>query len=308
MNKNRVLVTGVNGFVGEHTAQHFSELGYDVTGTGRQDNPDTDVSPFLDDYVQADLLDEDSLRKIGFSTLNAIIHLGGRSAVGESFQKPHEYLTENSIMTYNVHNQAKEANFKGRIVSVSTGALYDPNQPLPLTEQSRTASNSPYAVGKLAAEAVAQYFQTSVDTIIARPFNHIGPGQGKGFLLPDMYTQMLAAGDAISVGNLETRRDYTDVRDIARAYGRLVAVEKLNHTVYNVCSDNSKSGLQILQIIKNVTGLSGIEAIVDPSRLRPNEIMNITGDYARLRADTGWSPKIDLDQTVADFVQRQSVC
>lgn len=303
----KVLVMGINGFVGEHVSRRFNELGYEVVGVARQDSPTDKVDDTLSDYHKLDLLDVNSVNKLSLDGISAIIHLAGRSSVGESFEKPREYITENSLMTYNLHDHAKAVGFDGRIITVSTGALYDPRQPLPLEEESRTASNSPYAVGKLSAEAVALYFKTQgVDTVIARPFNHVGPGQGGGFLLPDMYAQLrnTDADGAIRVGNLDTRRDYTDVRDIARAYSNLVEAEKLNHTVYNVCSDRSLSGLQILDIIKNVAGLKGVDALVDPSRLRRNEIMDIRGSYDRIHQDTGWVPSIDIRQTVADFVDR----
>lgn len=308
MNK-KALVTGVNGFVGEHVSKRFNELGYDVVGTARQDAPVDKVGDTLSDYHQVDLLDEEAVRTLNLEGVQAIIHLAGRSAVGESFDKPKEYITENALMTHNLHSHAKDAGFDGRIVTVSTGALYDPNQTLPLTEESRTASNSPYAVGKLSAEAVAQYFRgRGVDTVIARPFNHIGPGQETGFLVPDMYARLRDAGpgNTILTGNLETRRDYTDVRDIAKAYSDLAEAEKLNHTLYNVCSDRSLSGVEILDIIRSVAGLEQVEALVDPSKLRPNEIMDIRGSYARLQRDTGWSPSIDIRQTIADFVQAHS--
>ena len=306
MNK-QILVTGVNGFVGEHVSRRFQELGYDVTGTARQDAPSDKVAGALSGYRSADLLDEDGVKHLELEKFSGIVHLAGRSAVGESFAKPHEYLTENALITYNLHEQAKEAGFKGRIVSVSTGALYDPNQELPLTEESRTASNSPYAVGKLSAEAVASYFRTrGVDTVTARPFNHIGPGQETGFLVPDMYAQIREVGQngVIQTGNLDTRRDYTDVRDIARAYSDLVETETLNHSLYNVCSDRTLSGKELLEIIKRVSGLDHVVSKVDPSRIRPNEIMDIRGSYSRLQRDTGWSPSIDVEQTIADFVAR----
>lgn len=308
MNKT-VLVTGVNGFVGEHVARRFQDLEYDVTGTARQDTPSDKVADALTDYHRLDLLDSDSLNELDMQRFTGIVHLAGRSAVGESFAKPHEYLTENALMTYNLHDQAKDAGFTGRVVSVSTGALYDPNQELPLTEESRTASNSPYAVGKLSAEAVASYFRTrGVDTVTARPFNHIGPGQEAGFLVPDMYAQLREVGSdgTIQTGNLETRRDYTDVRDIARAYSDLVEAEELNYSLYNVCSDKSLSGREILEVIKKVSGLEQATAVIDPLRLRPNEIMDIRGSYSRIHQDTGWSPSIGVEKTIADFVNRRS--
>lgn len=305
---NKVLVTGINGFVGEHVARHFASNDYEVTGTARQDLPNPSVADSLDDYQQVDLLDETSVRRLDLNSIDAIIHLAGRSAVGESFDKPQEYLTQNTLMTYNLLDHAKSSGFNGRIVSVSTGALYDPARPLPLAESSRTAPNSPYAIGKLSAEAVAMYFrQRGLDTVIARPFNHIGPGQGNGFLLPDMYTQIhsLEHGDSIKVGNIETRRDYTDVRDIARAYAMLVEAEKLHHSIYNVCSDRSFSGAQILEIIKKVAKLEDITTFVDATKIRPNEIMDIRGSYNQLHKDTGWTPEIDIRQTIADFIERE---
>ena len=308
MNKT-VLVTGVNGFVGEHVSRRFNDLGYDVVGTARQDTPSEKVADELNDYHQVDLLDHEAVKDLDLERFTGIVHLAGRSAVGESFDKPREYLTENALTTYNLHDHAKESGFDGRIVSVSTGALYDPNQQLPLTEESRTASNSPYAAGKLSAEAVASYFRgRGVDSVIARPFNHIGPGQDTGFLVPDIYAKLRNDGysGTIQVGNLETRRDYTDVRDIARAYSDLVEAEVLNHGLYNVCSDKSLSGLQILDIIKKVAGLEGVTTVVDPSRLRPNDIMDIRGSYSRLQRDTGWSPAKDIEQTIADFVNRSA--
>lgn len=305
---NKVIITGINGFVGEHTVREFNTHNYEVVGTARQSTPNAAVKNELSDYQQIDLLDVDSVKTMSLEGVRAIIHLAGRSAVGESFDKPQEYITQNAVMTYNLLSHAKNSNFEGRMVAVSTGALYDPNQPLPLAETSATAPNSPYAIGKLSAEAVTLYFrQRGLDAVVARPFNHIGPGQNTGFLLPDMYAQLQAAqpGESIQVGNIETRRDYTDVRDIARAYRMLVETEKLNYSLYNVCSDKSLSGAQILNTIKEVSRLEDISTTINPAKIRPNEIMDIRGSFERLHNDTGWSPRIDIHQTIADFVARE---
>lgn len=305
---NKVLITGINGFVGEHVARQFATSNYEVTGTARQSSPYNTVIDTLNDYKQVDLLDDSSVEQLNLDNINAIVHLAGRSAVGESFEKPQEYISQNALMTHNLLDHAKNSGFDGRVITVSTGALYNPNQPLPLTETSRTAPNSPYAIGKLSAEAVALYFKSrGLDTVVARPFNHIGPGQNGGFLLPDMYKQLhtIEPGKPIHVGNIETRRDYTDVRDIARAYNLLVEAEKLNFPVYNICSNKSLSGKEILDIIKQTAQLEDIPTFVDPKKLRPNEIMDIRGSYDRLHQDTGWSPEININQTIADFVDRE---
>lgn len=300
-----VLVTGINGFVGKHVADRFHSLGFEVTGVARQPSPSAEVAPSLDNYVAADLLDEQAVSRLSLGGVSAIIHLAGRSSVGESFQLPGEYIAQNPLITYNLLSHAHRQGYDGRVISVSTGALYDPNQPLPLTEESNTAPNSPYAIGKLSAEAVALYFQSrGTDAVIARPFNHIGPGQGTGFLLPDLYTQLRTKepGETLLVGNLATRRDYTDVRDIARAYSDLATAQSLGHGIYNICSGHSLSGVEIVDIIKDAVDRQDVQTTIDPSKVRPNEILDIRGDYSRLHTDTGWTPQIDIRQTIADFV------
>ena len=132
-------------------------------------------------------------------------------------------------MTYNLLDHAKTSNMQGRAIVVSSGALYDPNQPLPISEESATSPTSPYAIGKLASEHVVDYFRNrGLDAVIARPFNHIGPGQKEGFILPDIYAQLssVGSGGEIQVGNLNTRRDYTDVRDIVAGYKALALDRK----------------------------------------------------------------------------------
>ena len=300
-----VLITGVNGFVGKHVADRFQSLGFEVTGVARQQSPGLEVASSLDNYIAADMLDAQAVNRLSLDGVSAIIHLAGRSSVGESFQQPGEYITQNPLMTHNLFDHAQRQGFEGRIVSVSTGALYDPNQPLPLSEESKTAPNSPYAIGKLSAEAVALYFKSrGIDAVIARPFNHIGPGQGTGFLLPDLYSQLHSSeyGQTLRVGNLATRRDYTDVRDIARAYSDLATAQSLGRSIYNICSGKSLSGLEITGIIKDASGRQDVQTTVDPAKVRPNEILDIRGDYSQLHADTGWDPQIDIRQTVADFV------
>lgn len=300
-----VLITGVNGFVGKHVADRFQSLGFEVTGTARQRSPKPEVASSLDNYIATDMLDARAVNRLSLDGVSAIIHLAGRSSVGESFQHPGEYITQNPLMTHNLFDHAQRQGFEGRIVSVSTGALYDPNQPLPLGEESKTAPNSPYAIGKLSAEAVALYFKSrGIDAVIARPFNHIGPGQETGFLLPDLYTQLRAknSGETLLVGNLATRRDYTDVRDIARAYSDLATAQSLGHSIYNICSGHSLSGVEIVDMIKDASHRQDVQTTIDPSKVRPNEILDIRGDYSRLHADTGWTPQIDIRQTITDFV------
>jgi GDP-4-dehydro-6-deoxy-D-mannose reductase len=191
-------------------------------------------------------------------------------------------------------------------LTVSSGSLYNPNAALPLTEISEILPSSPYAVSKLGQEQIAQYYTIrGFDSIIARPFNHIGPGQSEGFLVPDIAKQISliekGRSSKLSVGNLEARRDYTDVRDIARAYRLLIEKGKSNE-IYNVCSGKSWSGQEILDKLV-VYSKTSVEAMKDPSRMRPSDAPDIYGSYEKTTRDTGWRPEINIDQTLLEALE-----
>lgn len=301
----KIMVTGVNGFVGEHVVDTFKSNGFEVVGVAYDNNPNEKVANKLDEYVSCNLLDADSVSKLDMSGVRAVIHLAGLSAVGQSFDQPLRYIADNAVMTYNLLDRAKQSGMTGRAVVISSGALYNPNQPLPITESSATDPTSPYAVGKLATEHVVDYFRIrGLDAVTVRPFNHIGPGQGEGFILPDLYAQLSAAGSGgeIMVGNLETKRDYTDVRDIVAGYKALALADTLQHNLYNICSGRSLSGKDILALLQKASGIEDVRVTVDQSKIRPTDIMDIYGDSSQLQQELGWHPTHDIAQTVADYV------
>jgi NAD-dependent epimerase/dehydratase len=305
----KIIVTGVNGFVGEHVVDTFKEDGFEVVGIGSDNNPNEKVAHKLDTYVSCNLLDVDSVNNIDLNNARAIIHLAGLSAVSRSFDQAQRYISDNAVMTYNLLDHAKTSNMQGRAIVVSSGALYDPNQPLPISEESATSPTSPYAIGKLASEHVVDYFRNrGLDTVIARPFNHIGPGQKEGFILPDIYAQLssVGSGGEIQVGNLNTRRDYTDVRDIVAGYKALALADSLDHKLYNICSGKSLSGKDILALVERIGNYTDIKVSVDPSKIRPSDIMDIYGDSSRIRKELGWQPQYDIEQTITDFVADSS--
>ena len=306
----KVIVTGVNGFVGEHVVDAFRSEGFDVIGVGYDSQPSETIVQKVSSYIRCNLVDMDSVSQIDFSDVWAIVHLAGLSNVGESFNKPLPYINDNPSMTYNLLEHARTRGFQGRTIVVSSGALYNPQQPLPLTEDSRLLENSPYAVGKLGVEHVANYYRLrGLDVVVVRPFNHIGPHQNKGFLVPDLFAQLQAAqqtnATSISVGNLATRRDYTDVRDIARAYRLIALADNLNYGLYNICTGRSLAGTDILQSLQAAMGVLDIEPIIDETKVRPTDIMEVYGDASRLTSDTGWVPQIPIEQTIQDFIRSQ---
>lgn len=301
----KIVVTGVNGFVGEHVVDIFKADGFEVVGVAFDQNPNEKVANKLDGYISCNLLNLDSVAAMDFSGVRAIIHLAGLSAVGQSFDQPQRYIADNAVMTYNLLDRAAQTGLQGRAVVISSGALYNPNQTLPITESSATDPSSPYAIGKLATEHVVDYFRVrGLDAVTVRPFNHIGPGQGEGFILPDLYAQLssVGSGGEIMVGNLETKRDYTDVRDIVAGYKSLALADTLQHNLYNICSGRSLSGKEILRLVQEAGHFSDIVVTVDQSKIRPTDIMDIYGNSSRIRDELGWQPRYDISQTVADFV------
>lgn len=309
--KEEIVVTGVNGFVGEHLAHHLKDSGYTVHGIGREARPVDKVAPYIDNYSQADLLDKVSVEKIPLRAASAIIHLAGLASVADSFNKPDLYRAGNAEMTSNLLSSAYGQGFNGRTVVVSTGALYDTSNPGPIKEDTPTKESSPYAEGKIRAEEIAKHYrEQGRDVVIARPFNHIGPGQEAGFLVPDLYEQLLVSKanneHSILVGNLTTQRDYTDVRDIVDAYIRLATADQLQHEIYNIASGTSKLGTEILDALKAALGLDSIKTVVDSSRIRPTDAPNITGDSTRLRSELHWEPTHTIEGAISDFVARKN--
>lgn len=310
----QILITGVNGFVGQHLAKHLHKNGHRVIGVGQQTKPSTVAGPSLAAYHARDLTNPKEVSKLPLESVEALINLAGLAAVGRSFDNPDLYMEVNvKVLSVLCDHMLKIGKKDARIVTVSTGAVYDTAQSMPLSETSAiNNTTSPYAASKLAMESAALRFRTQgLDVVIVRPFNHIGPGQNQGFLLPDLFAKISSAKDTngvIKVGNLKTKRDYTDVRDIVRAYSSLALAPKLNHHVYNVCSGKSRSGQEILELLLSAMGLSGeIKVETDQSLIRPNDPMELYGSSDRLRSETGWTPSISLEQTIKDFVDAQSI-
>lgn len=298
--QKRIVVTGVNGFVGKHLTRELVANDIEVVGIGQEDVAHDEIADKLERYYCADLTKEWPVS----SRIDAVIHLAGLAAVGPSFERPQDYINLNSAMVTNMAEfYLRTEVIAPRLVVVSSGALYSSDQPMPLTEESELAMSSPYAVSKLLVEKQCEYYsRRGIECIVARPFNHIGPGQGPGFLVPDVLAQ-LQTSDEITVGNIDTKRDYTDVRDIARAYRLLATQPELKHAVYNACSGKSISGREIIGLLAKVLGKDDVQIKVDPSKVRPTDPADISGDASRLLNDTSWKPEISLEQTLEDSVK-----
>ncbi|MHB8494842.1 MAG: GDP-mannose 4,6-dehydratase [Casimicrobiaceae bacterium] len=240
---------------------------------------------------------------------DAVVHLAARTSVSESFDDPEGYFDVNFHGTWNLLRALRAGGFRGRMLYVSSGDCYGKVQEraLPVTEDQPLRPRSPYAVSKVAAEALCyQWSQTEAfDVVIARPFNHIGPGQDLRFAAPTFARQVVRICSGLEpprilTGDLEVTRDMTDVRDVATAYFAL-----LEHAdggeVYNVGSGRETP---MRDVLNGFLAIAGIEAeiVVDPQRLRPDEQRRAVADVRKLERDTGWRAVIPLDITLRDML------
>ncbi len=308
----KVLVTGVNGFVGKHLIRELYSRGAEVVGLGHNGPADPEIAGLLKSYEVCDLTDSEAISALPLDDIGAVVNLAGLAGVGASFDEPEKYKHINVAVVTNIGEQLLKNKLRTRLVAISTGAIYDPGQRMPLTENSRTIDEgSPYALSKLLMEeAVSDLKTRGLDTVIVRPFNHSGPGQREGFLIPDLYKKLLTAKETngtVKVGSLDTRRDYADVRDIVRAYADLALSDRLNFDIYNLCSGESRSGQEIMNILLKELNLAGkITIKEDPSLLRPSDPKELYGSYERIGQEIGWQPQISLEQTIHDFVANAS--
>ncbi|HLI54343.1 MAG TPA: GDP-mannose 4,6-dehydratase [Acidimicrobiales bacterium] len=289
----RVLVTGSGGFVGRWLAAHLAETGDEVVGLDAEVDV-TDAAALTDAVVAA--------------APEAVCHLAARTSVAESWRSSSTTYLVNTVGTVNLLDAALACPRRPRVLVVSSSEVYGRVSPedLPLGEDRPPAPVSPYAASKAAAEmaALQAWLGSGLEVVRARPFNHTGPGQSSTFVVPALAEQVARAAstgaDHLSVGNLEVRRDITDVRDVVRAY-RLLLAGGAPGGLYNVCRGRSVS---IREVAERLLALAGLDLplVVDPARVRPADIPELCGDPTRLRAATGWEPRWELEATLGDVL------
>lgn len=281
-----ILVTGVEGFVGSHLLAGLGERAHALDG---------DVT---DAQAMADA--------VGHAQPGAVVHLAAGSSVGESWVDPGEAWRVNTLGTVNVLEAVRKLAPEARVLVVSTSEVYGRAEEIPTTEDAPVAPLSPYAASKAAAEVAAgQAQRAGLDVVVARPFQHEGPGRDERFAVGSWSAQIVRAeelgGGIVQVGDVAARRDITDVRDVVRAYEALLDPSVPAGT-YNIASGRAVAMQEVLDILVGLSG-SPLEVERDPERIRPANLPIISGDSSRLRAATGWEPTIPLEQTLADTLQ-----
>lgn len=289
----RVLVTGSKGFVGKHLIAHLEQSGDEVHGIDREH----------------DVTSVTSMREV-FEDLRPEVtyHLAALTHVGESWQHASEFTRVNVVGTQRVLDAAYAAVPTSVTVIVSSAEVYGVvrEEDQPLRESFRVAPANPYSSSKVEAERVAHEAGRARGqrVIVARPFNHLGPGQATTFVVPALVSRLLDARERgeneILVGDLSTRRDFSDVRDVVRAY-RLMALLGRAGEIYNVASGHDVALSDVAsQLVAQLA--PDVRLVVDSTLLRPIEIPVSRGSCEKLHEATGWSPVIPLHVSLDDVI------
>lgn len=297
--KARLLVTGGGGFVGRHVQAACS-------AGGTLERWDVHATPH-----GSDIRDAREVRSwVEGIRPDAVLHLAAQSFVPRSFDAPQETIEVNLLGTLNLLEGLKAIGFTGRMIYVSSGDVYGhvPDEALPVTEGRIPEPRSPYAVSKIAAEQLClQHHRTeALDVIIARPFNHVGPGQGPQFVLPSLARQVVDIAEGrrqpvIEAGDIDTSRDFLDVRDVVAAYGAMLD-NGMPGATYVVASGIERRVRDVLQDMCEIARISA-EIRQDPARIRRAEQRRMVADASVLAQQTGWMPRISFERTLKDILQ-----
>ncbi|MDQ6698374.1 MAG: GDP-mannose 4,6-dehydratase [Actinomycetota bacterium] len=292
----KALVTGALGFVGHHLSEHLSSNGDEVVGVDRHEGG-VDIT---DAAAVHELLED--------VKPDVVYHLAGWADVGGSWRAPVEAFRVNAEGTLNILNAAIDVGVD-RVLAVSSADVYGKvsTRDLPITEESPLRPVSPYAASKVAADylGLQAWLGRGLPVLRVRAFNHLGPGQTDKFVAPALASRIarneLEGTDVLTIGNLSARRDFTDVRDVVRAY-RMLVLSGEPGEVYNVCSGVD---LAVQDLADQLLALARrpMRFEPDPELLRPVDIPVLRGDHSRLTKATGWEPEIPIDRTLADLLE-----
>lgn len=299
----RVLVTGASGFVGRHLCAALTAGGHEaIAARGPRDAAA---------HLVLDVADAAGIRRIlDQARPEAIVHLAGQAFVPASLSDPLGTLDVNAGGTARLLEAVRAFQDAGggpvRTLIVSSAEVYGihPPERMPLDESAPLRPANPYAASKAAAEAIGLAWARSygLDVVIARPFNHIGPGQDSRFVVASFALQLaaIAAGGPalLQVGSLSAERDFLDVRDVAEAYIALLAYGR-GGEVYNICSGHSVRIQEVLRQLITIARVP-VEVREDPDRMRASDLPVLVGYASKLKAATGWEPRFTLAQTLRD--------
>lgn len=311
----RVLITGITGFVGSHLAEYILKHhpGVEIYGIRRWRSRTENIEHLLDKIhvLECNLVDASSVKTlIADVRPDKIFHLAAQSFVPSSWNAPAESLTTNIISQLNIFEAMRESKLLDTWIQIACsseeyGMVYPDEVPIKETNPLRPLS--PYAVSKVSQDYLAyQYYMSyGIKAVRTRGFNHTGPRRGEVFVCSNFSKQGVEIEKGkrppvIYVGNIEARRDFTDVRDMVHAYW--LSLEKCEPgEVYNISSGSAIAISELLNMVIANTGRK-IEVKSDPARLRPSDVPLLLGDYSKFHKATGWKPEIPFQQTLSDIM------
>ncbi len=297
----KALITGVNGFVGRYLEKELQNNQYDVVGT--------DV--IGDNVYKIDLLDYENLvQLIEQHEPDVIFHLAGQSSVGYSWKNPKYTVELNVCGTINLLNAVHAGTKKARVIIIGSSDQYGVIrlEDNPVKEDQPQNPGSPYAISKYSQELIALSLSKAygLDVILTRSFNHIGAGQKTGFVVSDFSSAIVDIEKGrnepiLMVGNLDAKRDFSDVRDVVCAY-RLLAEKGISGEVYNV---GSGVAISIQELLTTLLALSPAKITVkqDPAKLRPSDVPIVCCDNQKLVRQTGWKPTCKIEDTLQEILE-----
>ena len=311
------LITGANGFCGRHLANILAAGKNDVVyGISRRIPDDLIAEHPNVKYEQCNLLDHTSV----FNVLKrikpeCIFHLAAESSVGSSWMSPTNILTNNIISQINIFETIRELELSCRTVVACSSEEYGliDESDLPVNEKCCFNPLSTYAVSKVSQDMLAyQYYKSyNMDIVRVRAFNQTGPNRPQNYALSSFAKQIadIEKGlihNTLSVGNLNVKRDYTDVRDAMKAYHQ-IALKAKPGSVYNLCSGKAYSLKDLLDILISLS-TADVKIEVDEMKFRPSDLPIMLGDNTKIKTDIGWAPKIDINKTLKDLLNYWRSC
>lgn len=306
----KVLITGIGGFVAPHVAREFESHGHEVWGTGL--TASRDYSLPLERQVIGDLTHAGQWDRLMSKIVpDAIVHLAAQSNPARSWQIPKETFEANVLLPIDMLEAAARGVRPPRIVLISSSDVYgNPTlEELPVVESNCPRPHNPYAVSKLAAEMCCRLYaeRLGLELVVLRPFSHTGQGQTPMFVVPAFARQIalieMGKADCLTHGDLDACRDFSDVRDVARAY-RMVAESDLTEGTFNVCSGRSISIREILEILRESCRRE-VRTKVDERLVRGDPPLPFRGSHKALKRATGWEPRHSMRETLEWVLNEQ---